>query len=255
MYYYIYDIFTNEKKYEKQLGKIELDLANLGISGKVYKLNVLKNLKNIIEEATDNGVKNIIAVGNDQTVSKIANLMVGEDMAIGIIPVGEPNLLANALGINSAEEAGKIISARKIARLDVGKINGQYFLLAVEPPTHNIIFEFKDYNIKPRGDNEAVGIYNINIDSKNFKSNPEDGVMEAVFVPKQKGWWQKLLGSKNKQSIEALSVFPVKKLTIKHKKKPVMVNIDRQRTLKTPLEIGILPRKLEVIVGKERAFD
>ena len=49
MNYYICDTFTNRKKYQKQLSKIELLLANLGIGGKLCRLTVLKNIESLLE--------------------------------------------------------------------------------------------------------------------------------------------------------------------------------------------------------------
>jgi len=255
MYYYIFDIFTNPKKYEKQVQKIEGLITELGINGKIYKLNVLKNLEDIIEEALDAGVKTVVAVGNDQTVSKIANLLINKKIILGIIPLGEPNILAGALGIKSHLDACKIISARKIAKLDVGQVNGQYFLLSVESNDKNITFDFKNYNINPLNNNKIMGVYNMNIDQLNYKSSPSDGLMEVIFAPNENSWWQKLTQKKKENKPAGLSVFPTKRLIIKHKKKPIQINIDRQRVLKTPLDIEILPKKLSVIVGKERIFN
>ena len=250
MYCYIYDIFTNQKKYEKQLAKVELLLADLGIGGKIYKLNVLKNLETIIEEAIAEGAKTIVAVGNDQTVSKIVNLIVDKNITLGIIPVGDGCLLAESLGINSSEAAVQILSARRLKKLDVGKINEQYFLLALESADKDIVFDLKDYNINPRENNEAVGLYNINISNYQFKSNPEDGIMEAVFVPRAKKAWQNFWLKKGKNLPERISVFPIKELTINHKKKPLTINIDRQRTTKTPARVEILKNKLKIVASK-----
>lgn len=255
MYSYIYDGFTTQKKYKKQLLKIEGELADLGIGGKAYKLSVLRNLKDVVDEILSGEEKNIVVIGNDQTMSRVANLVVGKNVALGIIPIGEPNILAESIGIKPADEACRIVSARNIAKLDVGKINGQYFLLAVESPDEGIIFDFKDYNINPLAGNEAVGVYNINIDGGDFKSDPCDGVMEAVFKPAGSSWWERWLKKQESGPDSGISVFPVKKLTLRHKKKPIPISIDRQTVLKTPVEVEILPKKIKMIVGKQRVFN
>ncbi|OGG87571.1 hypothetical protein A3B87_02425 [Candidatus Kuenenbacteria bacterium RIFCSPHIGHO2_02_FULL_39_13] len=254
MYYYIYDIFTASKKYQNQLLKIEGLLTEFGIAGKNFKLNVLKNLDDIIDQALANEVTNIIAIGNDQTMSKIANLIVGKNIVMGIIPVGEPNILASAFGIKSAEEAVAIVSARNVLKLDVGKINGEYFILSIESNDGNAVFDFKDYNIKALPSNKAMGVYNININKDEFQSDPGDGIMEAVFKPKKLSWFARLFRKNSLKESSGVSIFPVKKMTIQHKKKPINISIDRQRVLKTPLEIEVLPKKLTMIVGKRRVF-
>lgn len=249
MYCYIYDSFLNQKKYEKQLSKIELFLADLGISGRIYRLNVLKNLEEIIAGEAANGTKNIVVVGNDQTVSRAINFVINKNVALGIIPMGEKNLLASSLGIGSDEEACKILSARRVGEMDVGKINEQYFLMSLEADDHNIIFNFKEYNINPLSNNMAVGIYNININNYAFASRIDDGMMEATFVPHKASWWQKILHQEGKSN-DKISVFPIKILEINHKKKPITINVDRQRTIKTPVQVEVLKKKLKIITGK-----
>lgn len=253
MYCYIYDLFLSDKKYERQLEQMENQLREFGIQGKIYKLNVLKNIKNIVDEAVASGVRNIVAVGNDQTISKVASYLIGRKITLGLLPFGKPHIMSTILGIPDLFSACKILAGRKVAKLDIGQVNHQFFFISVEPPDQNVYFDLKEYQLKPRLINSALGLYNFNIDSKPFKSRPDDGIMEAVFVPRPVAWFSKLLGKK--QLSPGLSVFPVKELVIRHKRKPVSVNIDRQRVLKTPLAIKVLPARLEVIVGRERVFE
>jgi diacylglycerol kinase family enzyme len=254
MYAYIYDIFTNESKYEKSLQKIESLLSEFGILGKLYKLNVLKNLEQIINDVIEGGIKNIIVVGNDQTISRVANLIIGKDIVLGVIPLGDPNLLSAHLGIKSIEEAVKIAAARKIIKLDVGKINGQFFLMSAESYDKNIVCDLREYNINPLRNNKSVGIYNFNVDNLSFSANPSDGIMETVFQPHEATLWQKIWHIKSTSHQTNLSVFPVKKITLKHFKKPVEVILDRQKILKTPLTIEVLQQKLMIIVGRKKKF-
>jgi len=254
MYYYIYDTFINQKKYENSLQKIEQSLVDAGISGKIFRLNVLKNLEDIANQAENDNIKNIIAVGNDQTLSKIANLLVGKNLATGIIPIGEHNNFARSFGINSSQEACNILSKRKIEQIDVGKINNQYFLLSLKSLTNDIIFDFGDYSISPKKNNKSCDIYNINPMGADFKSNPKDGIMEAVFSPGQQSWLARFLSGK-KNEIDNRSIFPIKKVLIRHSKKSVLLSIDGQKNIKTPVEVEVLKRKLKIIVGKEKIFN
>ena len=99
-----------------------------------------------------------------------------------------------------------------------------------------------------------MGVYNININKDEFQSDPGDGIMEAVFKPKKLSWFARLFRKNSLKESSGVSIFPVKKMTIQHKKKPINISIDRQRVLKTPLEIEVLPKKLTMIVGKRRVF-
>lgn len=248
MYYYIYDIFTAESRYKNDLNKAENILSNLGISGRIYKLNVLKKIEEIVDDAINNRIKNIVAIGNDQTIGKIFGLLVDKNIALGIIPVGDKNNLANYFGIHGIEQACQIICARKITEIDVGKINGQYFLTSVESKNNDIYLELNNFNIAPRSNNCNIGVYNLCFKDKNINFNPRDGLAEAIFWPYKINWWQKII-NKNKNNIKA-SIFPINKITIKHQSKEAILTIDEQKIIKTPAELEILKRKLKLIVGK-----
>ena len=62
MYFYFYDTFVSDKKNEQLLGKIENRLIELGINGRTEKLTVLKNMKELIEDAIKKGAHTIVAV-------------------------------------------------------------------------------------------------------------------------------------------------------------------------------------------------
>ena len=53
MYLYIYDNFLTEKKYQSLLYKIENRLVDLDIKGRVVRLNILKNMRDVV----DSGIK------------------------------------------------------------------------------------------------------------------------------------------------------------------------------------------------------
>ena len=128
MYLYLYDSFLNDKKHHSLLAKIETRLTDLGIGGKIFRLSPLRNIAEIIKDEVRLGAKSIIVVGNDRTFNEILNVAVGQDVTLGIIPVGEGNAIAGLLGINSTQEAANIIAARTVERLDLGLANNTYFL-------------------------------------------------------------------------------------------------------------------------------
>jgi YegS/Rv2252/BmrU family lipid kinase len=69
-----------------------------------------------------------IAVGGDGTVNEVASALVNTNTALGIIPAGSGNGLANHLGIpHSVNKALAVIARQKICTIDAGKINKNYF--------------------------------------------------------------------------------------------------------------------------------
>lgn len=70
----------------------------------------------------------IVACGGDGTVNEVAQVLVGTDIPLGIIPIGSGNgLAANLLTPVSIEKALESILNQKVISIDVGKINGNYF--------------------------------------------------------------------------------------------------------------------------------
>lgn len=251
MYYYIYDSFLNDKKYDRILAKIENRLANFEINGKITKLTKLKSIEENITEEIKNGAKNIVVVGDDNTVIKIINVIADYNVVLGIIPLGDSLDIAKMLGMPYGEEACEVLSSRKVELLDLGKINNRYFISSIDFKDYDIeIICDGSYKITPivKSNIKVCNIYNHPSGSHKKYFDPRDGFLEILASSKQ-SFADKLF--KREKLNE--SIFPIKKAIIKSKK-AITIAVDRETILKTPLEIDIAPKKLRVIVGKDRVF-
>ena len=121
MYYYIYDQFLNHKKYDKILAQIESKITDLGIKDQIIKMSILKSVNELVADALRKGAQTIVVAGNDKTINQIVNLVAGQNIILGIIPIEtsshksiSTNSIANFLGIHDPLKACEIISARKI---------------------------------------------------------------------------------------------------------------------------------------------
>jgi diacylglycerol kinase family enzyme len=258
MYYYIYDSFLSDKKYTPTLHRIEARLMDLGINGRTERLSLLKSLREIVEEAVQKGATTVVAVGNDETISKIISFLPNLSVTLGIIPVGQNNHIAQILGIPENEEACNTLSARITEKIDLGKANDFYFISSLQIPAQKeIVIDCGNYFISPLSDQGNINICNFDntltsrATGQAGPSNPKDGVLEAVFseTPKQSG----LFGIFKKE-FSRDSVFPFKKMKIKCAKECLPVIADGQITIKTPVTVEVAPKKLRVIVGKNRMF-
>ncbi len=267
-YYYIYDSFLNNKKYQTVLAKIETRLADLGINGHIGRLSLLKNIEELIEDELKRGVTTVVAVGNDKTVNQVVNVIAPKaGITLGIIPIGERNKIAELLGIPPGELACDVISARKTEKLDVGKIhpvrNGIsnrvdkqfYFLSGAVIPSKGVKLKFDEgFAIVPVDQEGYISIYNfycpMSGKRKSFCNNPQNELLEiSVENQPDDGFFKKL---KNKKE-EMPSIFPAKKVTVIGKKTAPII-VDCEIVAKTPAVFRIAPQKLKVIVGKARAF-
>ncbi len=88
-------------------------------------------------QAVAEGYDVVIAAGGDGTVSEVANGLARSEVALGIFPIGTTNVWALQMGIpplwplrqHSLLEAAKVLAEGHIRRVDLGQVNGRYFLL------------------------------------------------------------------------------------------------------------------------------
>lgn len=254
MYLYIYDTFLNDKKYSPLLSKIESRLADLEIKGKISHLNILKNMDEIVNDGIKQGVETVVAVGDDQTFSKIVNIIADKEVTLGIIPINDDSKIAQILGIPAGEAACDVLAQRLIRKLDLGKINHQYFLDSATIYNPDITIHFDKFQISPTTRHAIVSLCNLGFLTanqtiyQNKVSIPNDGLLEAVIAPLKKGFFSKV------KQINKQSVFQFKKIKITSKGEPATVTIDQQAVFKTPIEVSVAPQKLRVIVGSKRLF-
>ncbi|MFA5052038.1 MAG: diacylglycerol kinase family protein [Patescibacteria group bacterium] len=255
MYYYIYDTYLNDKKYTTTLQHIESRLMSLGINGRIERMTLLKSMREVITDAIKKGASTIVAVGNDETVSKIVNYLPNISVTLAIIPIGADNTIAASLGIPQGESACEVLSSRIIEHIDVGKANDCYFISSLSvPSTEEVIFDWGTYQVKPLTNQNTITICNFNSRSvagnntPSHSGNPHDGILEAVFsVPEHQSWW-----SFSKKNYSSASVFPFTKIKIKCATECLPIVADGQTTIKTPVTVEVVPKKLKVIVGKNR---
>lgn len=257
MYFYLFDSFLQERKYGKIKIKLELKITDLGLEGRIEQLTVLKNLSELISTAVKRGAKTIVAIGNDQTFSKvvesIANLGLF-DSVVGFVPIGK-SIFAKILGLPPEDLALDVLSSRLIQKIDLGKINNHYFLSSVRITSPKIFLEMEEsYKVIPSSQIEEVSVYNFGYFPCPFSQrrvfNPKDGYLEAIITKRKTSLLPFLKGN-----LEGDSLFFVKKIKIKPtEEEPLPVMLDNLKILKTPLTIEVEPVKLKVIVGKERMF-
>jgi diacylglycerol kinase family enzyme len=275
MYFYIYDAFAAKPQYTKKTNQISLKLADLGIIDEQGKASPLRPIESLVKEAlSDKKCRNIIAVGDDQTASQIINSIASSERKItfGIIPL-RPSKIARALGIEEGETACQEISARKIERVNLGRINGRYFLTSAEikfqthkkkfnsffkkffgqdPSTIKLNFEnkftvsakvedFSIINIPSFSDFKKIGRNDIQ-----KKINPKDNLLDIVILGRQERFLSR--GKRLK-----LSFFQTKRVKLESKDQ-IEISADNRLIKKLPCDIAIASNNLEVIVGRKRSF-
>lgn len=80
--------------------------------------------------AVEQGFKTIVAVGGDGTAHEGLNGLAGSQVNFGVIPCGVGNDFVKMLGlsINNLEAACQVVADGFTKKIDVGLVNGKYFL-------------------------------------------------------------------------------------------------------------------------------
>ena len=82
-----------------------------------------------VRRALADGCDRVVAGGGDGTVSAVAGQLVGTPVALGVLPLGTLNHFAKDLGLPlQAEAALQLLQDGPLRRIDVGEVNGAYFL-------------------------------------------------------------------------------------------------------------------------------
>ena len=193
MHIYIYDKFLSQKKHDTSLARIETRITDLGLNGKIVRLNLTNSVYEAVENEVKNSAKTIIVVGNDSLLNQVVNVMaklsflkiLTTKIPLGFIPVGKKNnTLGPTLGIEPEEGACDVLSARRITTLDLGKAGDEYFLAQATITSKGTSVEIdQNYSIEIMGTGE-IGV--VNLPSGKYlptdaKSNASDGVLE-LFI-------------------------------------------------------------------------
>jgi diacylglycerol kinase family enzyme len=248
MYYYIYDEYVQEKRFEREVALVENRLTDLGIQGKVARLALFRNPIEMIRDEVRKGVKTVIAVGNDKTLRRVIDAVAGTGATIGLIPIGkEDNQIATMLGVPQGALACDILSARIIEEMDLGTINAGRFL-------HRVVFEV-DVGTKVVCDDQfslyipkqsLVFIRNLaQAEDGIAMAHPADGFLELVIKNPVKGWF----GKKEWQT----SFIKFKEIVVLCEK-VMKADVDGEVFESAEFRVSCVPKQIRMITGRDRQF-
>ncbi len=247
MYYYVYDEFVQDSKYERELSLIETRLTDLGISGKIARLALFRDASELIRDEVRKGATTVVAVGNDDTLQKVIDAVADCGVALALIPLGQQNRIADLLGVPSGVEACDVLSARMIQELDTGSVNGTRFLheVTIHASSAPVIVCDKSLKLMP-GRSVDVEVRNLAMPDQLVRAaDPTDGKLEVVMrIPRRK-WY----GSKQLMA----TVVPVEQAVITSDK-PMTLEAEGQSFDAKEFYIKAIPNQLRVVTGKGRKF-
>jgi diacylglycerol kinase family enzyme len=248
-HFYLFDSFLGDRKYRPLVTRIESRLTELLVAGRMERLSVLKSASEMVREATKRGGKTVVAVGNDATVSKVLPAVVATGATLGYIPVGGSRI-ATLFGIPSGVAACDLIAKRMLARVDLGRANQTYFLFALEAPATGLVMELPGIAVTPRTADARIAICNVGAYGDaglDGRCTATDGFLEAVVTRPTRSF-----SNFFRTKLEADTVLPVTSVKVKCPTDCMPLVADGLTVVKTPVTVEVVPRRLSVIVGKNR---
>jgi diacylglycerol kinase family enzyme len=106
------------------IADVEQAVANRdGVAPRIVVTASEADTRPAVEAALTEGVNAVFGVGGDGTLRDIAELLLGSDVPLGIIPAGTGNQLAAVLGLPlAARSAAAILRETRARKIDVGEV-------------------------------------------------------------------------------------------------------------------------------------
>lgn len=236
---FIYDTFLD--KYKRKVRLVEEKLNELKLQGKIIYLRDIKNLKDSINNEIQMGAKTIVALGNNETINKIVNVLanISEKVPLAIIPIGKNNSIARSLGVLNEKDACYILSGRRIEKVRLAQASSSFFINNARIKNKGTKISVDNaYEISAKNNGECF-ILNLPPQKQLFdyiKIDPQDEILN-IYIES---------GSKSKTH------FLSKNIKIKNEKERLI--LDDSKEIDCPVELSVSDKSINFIVGRERKF-
>ncbi len=109
--------------------EIEALCRQAGLDAHVRETQEPHEIATAAREALTANAEAVVAGGGDGTVSSVASILAGTPVPLGVLPLGTLNHFAKDLGIPvDHAKAIEVIAARRLQRIDVGRVNDYLFV-------------------------------------------------------------------------------------------------------------------------------
>lgn len=280
MYYYIFDQGSQPmEKFEQWQTEATGLMAEFKIAGETARVTPLRSISDLVDTASQRNAKTLVACGSDDTFNLMLAALKGRDFVLGYIPFEESSYLSTILGIKSIFEGVKTIAARRLEKIDLAKISGNYFISYLE-------FGVMSQNLKNTGffsalkllsgepkklqikiddaytvNLEALGGLVVNTRSSSSKNrgiaNPTDGNLDLLILEKLSKTeifrYRKIIAEGFLEQVPKTTVIKCKKIEFLEPRGTNLTMLGRIVN-KFPSQVEIIPQRLRMIVGKNRTF-
>ena len=284
MYYYILNPAAGKGKVAAMQDKLRIRLRELGIEGEFAKTTGPGDATKIAKTAIEKGNTTIVVVGGDGTVNEVVNGITKENVAVGIIPAGNSNLLAHRLGITSWQQACDVLSARRLTSFSLIAAGQNYFLstltLGFQTDLEKKVETAPDSKLSGRLSQFARGwghareyeplhckidvdgsleleapVFSLSITNQKFENPLADNRLEITLIdkPGSKQAVSHLWSMLKKVHIEeGVTRFVARRVVIETTP-PTGIMIDGKLTGRTPIAIRLTNKQIRFITEKQIA--
>jgi YegS/Rv2252/BmrU family lipid kinase len=125
---FIVNPLAGHGKYRKTINSIQKALSDSGLKYDIEVPQHSEETISIAKKAAENHDV-VVAAGGDGTINAVLNGIIGTQAMLGIIPIGTGNGIAREFDLPSdPEEIYQILTSGHTRSVDVGEVNGRYFL-------------------------------------------------------------------------------------------------------------------------------
>ncbi len=246
---YIYDEFLADRRFERDLSFLETEAARRGVEGRVVRLAMFRQPRDIIRDLVSAGVKNVIFVGNDLTLQRMVWFLPDFDITVGFVPMVAGSVLGSLLGVAQGGQGIESIAGRLIEHVDLGKMNDRWFLTeAVLPKTNATIDVDGKYRLRPMHGG-GIAIRNL-APAPEGCTLPNDGLLEIVMQSAARSrsavqFWKKPEVQETKLFLSHCGIEP---------ESAVDVFVDGQSRRAKAFKVEVVSKKLRLIAGRQKAW-
>jgi diacylglycerol kinase family enzyme len=280
MYYYIFDpAKLPTAKFEKMQIALQGLLSEFKIAGEAGRVTALHSMQELVETASNRGVKTLVACGTDDTFNKMLASLAGRDFTLGFIPLTDNSFLARILGVEGLLHAVKTIAARRIEQIDMAKVAQTYFIsylefgLAAEEIKHLgfwsslKILSGANQRAKIKIDNaytlDLKYLSGLVVNTRPSPSddsriaNPTDGYLDLLIMERMKRTdilkYKSFITQGRLEKLPSTTVIKCRKIEFLEPE-GLSLTMEGRVVAKARATVEIIPRRLRMIVGKYRTF-
>lgn len=234
MYLYLYAPYLRGRKHARDLALIEGRVTDFGISGKVYQLSQFLKFPAAVKEFGLKRLKTLVLVGDDALLDESVSHFAGSETVLAYIPIGESKY-ARALGIPQGASAADVLAARRIARLNLGRVGERFFLGSISCEGRGLEVHTPMFSIFPK---EYAKVEVINLEEGAL---PVSGALRVRVTPFQGSRWRRIPDTPSVMEVTSCRIKAARAL---------LVQVGAGSILKTPLQVDIVQRAVRMVMGR-----